>query len=219
MRSLFFRYILLNMLMLVAVPLNAQKTLVKPKRPASVERPARKARVAKPVTGRTNGHEWVDLGLSVKWATCNLGATADYDDGCRYAFGETKTKSSYIEENSLTDGKKMPGSIAGSIFFDAAYVNWGEAWRIPTQAELEELIRNCSCEFEIRNGVYGRFFRSKRNGASVFFPLEGYGGTQVYWSANSNDMGYATVFFPADEEPNCGTVYRYFGAHIRPVTE
>lgn len=63
-------------------------------------------------TGTANGHGYVDLGLSVKWATCNVGASSPTGYGDYYAWGETTAKSDYSESNSTTYGKNY-SDIAG----------------------------------------------------------------------------------------------------------
>ena len=78
--------------------------------------------------GSSNGHDWVDLGLSVKWATCNVGATSPEEYGDCFAWGETSPKTEYTEENSLTYGKQM-SDIAGNAQYDAARANWGGAYK------------------------------------------------------------------------------------------
>ena len=92
---------------------------------------------------KINGHEYVDLGLSVKWATCNVGASKPEDYGNDYAWGETSTKSSYTSDSSKTYGKQM-NDIKGNSQYDAARANWGGTWRLPTGAELEELKNKCT---------------------------------------------------------------------------
>ncbi|MGM9816741.1 MAG: hypothetical protein ACI304_06750, partial [Lepagella sp.] len=69
------------------------------KKPAPTPAPKPPKPKPKPTTGSHNGYEWVDLGLSVKWATKNVGATSPSDYGDYYAWGETSTKSSYTEDN------------------------------------------------------------------------------------------------------------------------
>ena len=64
-------------------------------------------------------HEAVDLGLSVKWATCNVGAESPEEYGDYFAWGETTTKTEYTYENSKTYGKNI-GDIAGNPAYDAA---------------------------------------------------------------------------------------------------
>ncbi|MCD8292128.1 MAG: serine/threonine protein kinase, partial [Prevotella sp.] len=71
-----------------------------------------------------NGHEYVDLGLSVKWATCNVGASSPTGYGNYYAWGETSPKSEYTKKNNTTSGKSL-GDIAGDSRYDAARANWG----------------------------------------------------------------------------------------------
>ena len=87
---------------------------------------------------KENGHEWVDLGLSVKWATCNVGASRPEQYGNYYAWGETTTKSEYTRDNSKTMYKNL-GDISGNAQYDAARANWGGSWRMPRKAEFDEL--------------------------------------------------------------------------------
>ena len=91
-----------------------------------------------------NGHEYVDLGLSVMWATCNVGANSPEECGGYYAWGETKTKNVYSFENSKTYDKKI-ADFSGDAQYDAATANWGGLWRMPTKAEADELLR---CKWE-----------------------------------------------------------------------
>ena len=175
-------------------------------------------------TGTINGHDYVDLGLSVKWATCNVGASSPSDYGDYFAWGEAETKSEYTIENSATYGKD------NFTFHDAAAENWGGSWRMPTKAECEELINNCTCTWTIIDGHKGCKLTSEKNGNSIFLPAAGYrNDTQlyradewgIYWSSspgesNSSDAynlgfdgGYHTVVW------SC----RYNGLSIRPVTE
>ena len=101
-------------------------------------------------TGTENGHEYVDLGLpsGTKWATCNIGATKPEEFGDYYAWGETATKSTYdystykydseLGKNGFTDNKTTL-----DLSDDAAYVNWGGKWRMPTHDQQEELVSQC----------------------------------------------------------------------------
>ncbi|MBR4119245.1 MAG: InlB B-repeat-containing protein [Bacteroidales bacterium] len=119
-----------------------------------------------------NGHGYVDLGLSVKWATCNVGAESPEDYGDYYAWGETTTKSSYTSSNYTYSSN--PTSLPLSA--DAARVNWGGSWRMPTIYEQEELINtnNCTWTWTTQNGVNGYKVTSKKNGNSIFLPAAGY---------------------------------------------
>lgn len=88
-----------------------------------------------------NGHEYVDLGLSVMWATCNLGAANPYDAGDGYRWGERKIGApwSYEEIEELDE-------ISGNEKYDAARACWGGEWRMPTYSEWEELYEKCKWE-------------------------------------------------------------------------
>lgn len=110
--------------------------------------------------------EAVDLGLSVLWANWNIGASSETDAGNYYSWGETETKSSYT--HSYVDPEL--DDICGTIY-DAATVNWGEPWRMPTEEEFEELLQ-CTYEKMDINGVTGYQFTGK-NGNSIFLPMVG----------------------------------------------
>ncbi len=148
----------------------------------------------KKTSGSSNGHEWVDLGLTVKWATCNIGATAPEGYGDYYAWGGTTTKKNYTSFNCVTYGKEM-GDIAGNPKYDAARANWGGKWRMPTQDEIDELINNCHQEWTTRNGVNG-YKVTGPNGNSIFLPAAGcYSGSEpdydghcgYYWSSTPDE--------------------------------
>ena len=163
-----------------------------------------------------NGHEYVDLGLSVKWATCNVGANKPEDSGRYFAWGEATTKATYNTYNwstykwcngsSSTLTKYCNNSSYGNNGFtdnktqlelsdDAARANWGGSWRMPTDAEWTELREQCTWTWTTRNGVNGRKVTSKTNGNSIFLPAAGYhnfsglnlaGSDGYYWSSSLN---------------------------------
>lgn len=114
-------------------------------------------------------HEYVDLGLSVMWATCNVGATAPEDYGDYYAWGETETKSTYnwstykyYNDSSSTitkyNNKNSYGTVDNKTTLeledDVAHIKWGGNWRMPTLNEFIELINNCTWNFENGNIVF-----------------------------------------------------------------
>lgn len=126
--------------------------------------------------------EAVDLGLSVAWATCNVGANSPEEYGSYFAWGETSTKSEYIESNSTTFDVNYSSLLSQGIIgsngiltgvFDAATANWGDKWRMPTFAEIRELINNCTWTWTTRNGVNGCIVTGS-NGNSIFLPAAGY---------------------------------------------
>ena len=103
------------------------------------------------------GHEYVDLGLSVKWATCNIGASSPMEVGDYYAYGETFTKREYTDENyEVAKTNKR---------YDAAIVRWGNGWRMPTHEEMKELIERCDWE-----RIEGGFKITGPSGNSIILP-------------------------------------------------
>jgi hypothetical protein len=191
----------------------------------------------------TGNHEYVDLGLSVKWATCNVGATKPEEYGDYFAWGETEPKSTYDwstykycngSYNTLT--KYNNSSSYGSVDHktqlelsdDAARANWGGSWRMPTDAELTELREQCTWTSTTQNGVNGYKVISKKNGKSIFLPAAGYrdgsslykaGNYGYYWSSSLNtDYPYDAwyVRFNSDHVDRYSHS-RYCGFSVRPV--
>ena len=190
-------------------------------------------------------YEYIDLGLSVKWATCNLGATQPWEYGDHYAWGEITTKSNYMRDNykygagmgvtkycnyygsgyqNFTDGKTML-----ELMDDAAYQNKGTEWRIPTYDELVELMNNCTWEWTIFNGINGYKVTSNKAGytdKSIFLPAAGDNGstnnTNGYYWSSENHLGTSDAVKARCLHFNSGTIetmnyYRYYGLNIRPV--
>jgi hypothetical protein len=164
-------------------------------------------------------YKYVDLGLSVKWATCNVGATKPEEIGHYFAWGETKPKyrydwstykycfngskkkiTKYNIDPKYGNQKYVDNDTVLDLSDDAAYVNWGGSWRMPTDKEWLELLRNCTITFERQNGVWGHKATSKKNGNSIFF-IGGSGyrfqyktentnfGQTAYWSSSQNRIG------------------------------
>ena len=155
---------------------------------------------SKPKTNYTyTPGEAVDLGLSVKWSSVNLGATKPEEYGAYFAWGETEPKSMYTWETykfrtsgDSCDNVKFSkyntqrsygpvdnitilqrGEKAGETVDDVARAKWGGNWRMPTQKEFLELLDNCNNEWTTYNGVKGYTFTSKKNGKSIFLPAAG----------------------------------------------
>jgi hypothetical protein len=185
-------------------------------------------------------HEAVDLGLTsgTKWATCNIGATKPEETGNFIAWGEMAKKDDYSWATyKWCNGSKTSLTKYTSISTlepedDAAHVLWGGTWRMPTVAEVKELITECSKSVVTQNGVKGAVFTGP-NGNSIFFPASGCksyendweGEHGLYWlnsTQNNNWNGDpAADYFEAD----CKTVRyvtyrapRCWGLTIRPVT-
>ena len=195
--------------------------------------------------GGNNGHEAVDLGLSVKWATMNVGASSPEDYGDYFAWGETtgynsgKTDFSwstykYCNGNSTSFTKYCILPSSGTVDSkttlelsdDAAYANWGGTWRMPTYDELMELCASCTWTWTTQNGVNG-YKVTGTNGNSIFLPAAGYRektdlkfSESYYWSSSLNYLSSSSsawyVFFYSS---NVGRSYgsRYRGQSVRPV--
>lgn len=199
---------------------------------------------------KINGYEFVDLGLSVKWATCNVGAENPEDYGNYYAWGETEatTYTSWPaykwgngSQKSLTKyctlstyGKKDSlGTL--ELEDDAAGVNCGGTWRMPTSTELKELMSNKNCDWTWTtvNNVYGHLVTSKISGytdKSIFLPAAGYidgyrtekaGQCGCYWSSSLHLAEPIFAYFVSFDKyyPGFSSVERYTGCSVRPVTE
>jgi hypothetical protein len=207
----------------------------------------------------------VDLGLGVKWATWNLGATKPEGTGAFFAWGETEPyydaddeviisvkwksgkENGYRWENykwcegsgtTLTKYYTLPtfGPEPGELVEltredDAASVLWGGDWRMPTAAELQELMENCDWSFSKVNGVNGALGQSKKKGftdKSIFLPLTGYRyGTSwdnavtlgFYWSSSLDLVNQADAYYLGFNSKGLAVKsnIRYQGLCIRPV--
>lgn len=187
----------------------------------------------------------VDLGLSVKWANFNVGAESPEDCGDYFAWGETSPKSNYDYINMLIlekfqNGLKSSGVIDNNgnltAAYDAATVNWGGNWRMPTRSEIEELLNNCTWTWTAQNGVNGYLVCSKFNGNTIFLPAAGFrqenfenawlNAAGRYWSAtvthNFDMFAFKLYFTKNDYEEFRGcddSIDCSFGFSVRPVTE
>ena len=186
----------------------------------------------------------VDLGLpsGLKWASCNVGASTPEEYGGFFAWGETELKSKYTwgtykwgnsydkltkycTQSSYWDNPDpMDKKTVLDPEDDAAHVNWGDSWRMPTDAEWTELRCNCSWDWTTQNGVKGRLVTGP-NGNSIFLPATGgHGGS--FWSS-SLDMDIPSnaclVAFNSSEysvpTDFRGVSERCAGCSVRPVTE
>ena len=192
-----------------------------------------------------NGHEYVDLGLSVKWATCNVGASKPEEYGDYFAWGETQPQDYYdwstykwCNGSSHTQTKYCTVSDYGTVdkktvleaSDDAATANWGGAWRMPTEDEQYELRTECTWTWTTENGVKGYKVTSKSNGNTIFLPAAGWrddsslsraGSNGFYWSSSlvTDNPNVAYVLcFGSDGVTWCNYV-RYYGQSVRPVCQ
>ena len=192
-------------------------------------------------------HEWVDLGLpsGTLWATCNVGANSPEEYGDYFAWGETTTKSSYswstykyCKGSSSTMTKYCTSSYYGTVdnktelepSDDAATVNWGSGWQMPSKEQCQELINSSytTTTWTTRNGKYGRKITSKSNGNSIFLPAAGCrndtslnsaGGSGYYWSRSLETSSSYFAYYQSFNSSYIHTFLdcRYFGQSVRPV--
>ena len=184
----------------------------------------------------------VDLGLSVKWAQCNIGAAAPEEFGNYYAWGETDIKEKYIWDTykhcngtstSLTKycSYESFGHVDSKMQLeqhdDVATATLGDGWRLPTIVEYEELMNKCTWVWTTQNGVNG-YKVTGRNGKSIFLPAAGYrynsmlyseNSYALYWLNSLNDAGcyYAqcAVFYENNLQHNFKM--RFYGLTVRAV--
>ena len=186
-----------------------------------------------------NGYDYVDLGLpsGLKWATYNLGATSPEEYGLYFAWGETTgytTEQITSGVRSFTEDEYNAGPAASisaglTLQQDAARVNLGGNWRMPTKDEYQELIDNCNIVWTDNyngTGVVGSIFTSKVNESSVFFPAAGYydssywmerGADENCWSASldSSSTAFHLDLFCGNHYVSGG--WRYMGLPVRGV--
>lgn len=162
----------------------------------------------------------VDLGLSVYWCSCNVGAESPEEYGDYYAWGETKPKSSYRRENysyynTETETYTDIGENISGTEYDAATVNLGSDWKMPTKDEFQELLDNCIWEWTQISGVNG-YKITGSNGNSIFIPATGTSvtGTRYYTGTDAKILyAYSGGKYISNQKE-----FRYEGCLIRPVT-
>lgn len=185
-------------------------------------------------------YESVDLGLSVKWATCNVGASTPEGYGDYYSWGEVIVKTAHTwgnyklcngSANSLTKycSSASWGIIDNKYILegedDVAQIRWGGSWRMPTAVEFQELQNKCIWNFATKNGVYGYFVQSKINGNSIFLPLAGrrVGGIDYrgesghYWTSSYSHSYLSKNVLFSSKKVELTTDYRAAALSIRPV--
>lgn len=196
----------------------------------------------------SGGHEYVDLGLpsGTLWAMCNVGATSPEEYGDYFAWGETSTKDYYDWSNykwcygsESTFTKYCTHRRYGydgyedlkkglDLYDDAAYVNWGAQWCMPTKAQWDELCWKCSWIWTIQNEVYG-FKVIGPNRKSIFLPATGHHGGKwfagvgdhgCYWSCTlcyDNTGAAYGVDFSMMDDVRIRNTSRSIGYAVRPV--
>lgn len=163
----------------------------------------------------------------------NVGASAPEEAGLYFSWGNTQghttsegyefTQASY----NNTPGVEISGNIPLSQ--DAARVNMGGSWRMPTQTEFAELVNNCTFLWTTQNGRKGALCTSNVNGHSIFFPaagrfrgaqIEGFGEFGLYSSSTISDVENACgLGFGEEEASIVNTITRYIGLPVRAVQD
>lgn len=188
----------------------------------------------------TEQHEYVDLGLpsGTLWATRNVGAERAEDYGNYYAWGEIVPKSDYswatyfdCVDGSSSNFKKYyndGGKTELDLEDDAAFMNWGEDWRMPSMAQLDELLSECDWTWMTLNGMNGYLVKSRIDDSSIFLPAAGawvesnFSGTFSncnYWSCSLRMSGSERAYglFFTSGKLYRGHSSRYQGYPVRPV--
>ena len=189
-------------------------------------------------------HEYIDLGLpsGTLWATCNIGANRPEEYGDYFAWGETEgyysgknqfetyTYKWYSKGNGYTKyctdthSKYFDNKCILDPEDDAATVNWGRKWCMPTIAQYEELISNTTHMATLLNGVTGYMLTSRINGKHIFFPSAGFidgnifyyqGSSGGYWSCEKYKNVDGKVYAHNDGSRQSYSPER--GCSIRPV--
>ena len=179
------------------------------------------------------------------WADRNIGADKPWDYGLYFWWGDTAGhrpngttfEFSFTSSNCLTCGKTTDqlhseGWITSNgvltMSHDAGHVNWGGAWRMPTDQELDDLQANCDKTWTVVNGTWGRLFRGRGKYASksIFLPASGRGdGTQLigsssygyYWSSQPDSSDLSLYLRIYGEFWGNNYRRRYYGLSVRPV--
>lgn len=181
--------------------------------------------------------DYVDLGLSVKWAKCNLGASAPEKAGDYYSWSEVKTKSSYWQSNyaycddpvyqNVYFYSNPLSNISGERRYDAATATLGAGWRMPTRNEAIELIYNCNWEQTTVNDIRG-YKVTGPNGRSIFIPETGLKKQNkearrslLLWTSQTmsktDEYAYTISMNYVKKEPELGEEWKAWGINIRPV--
>lgn len=188
----------------------------------------------------------VDLGLSVKWANYNIGATCETDAGYYIAWGDTIPRESYSTSTYIHYNASSSSYVdldnpfnKSEYTLDAARHQWGGSWRVPTQEEMSELWLECTWTWKENyksSGVNGFLIVSNKNKNSIFLPACGYmsgspatlksGSSGRYWTSShetrregySLNLMFTSSTSQSDVQANpMPGQYQYHGLNIRPV--
>ena len=167
----------------------------------------------------------IDLGLSVKWASWNVGASSPEDYGGLYGWADP-TGNNTSTNNTDYPNNNPPSNICGTNY-DIAHIKWGENWRLPTKNEVLELCEKCSWKWTSYKGSNG-YMITGPSGNYIFLPAVGqrYGtniGSQknfgYYWSGTLYSTGYSNYLSFSNTQYQLSFTLRYLGCSVRPVSK
>lgn len=145
----------------------------------------------------------VDLGLSVKWAGWNIGASSPEEEGTLFGWGDPTGKETSIYDSKYPV-KDPPMSICGDKRYDMAMANWGWPWRLPTRNELKELSSKCKWEYINYKGQNG-FKLVGPNGNTLFLPITSY--RSAVWDTDKRA-------YKESMETKLGTTAHYYSGEL-----
>lgn len=178
-------------------------------------------------------YESVDLGLpsGTLWAKYNVGATKETEYGDLFGWGCTNpyrlngtTPLDNTDNYAKCYANKIQTDLKGTT--DTATANWGRGWKMPTKAQFEELVANCTSEWTQISGVSGRKFTSKKNSNYIFFPAAGLlsgaaldyrGSVGRCWSSSFHSSALAWRLGFSSSEQRVRADDRYYGFSVRAV--
>ncbi len=171
-----------------------------------------------------NDHTFVDLGLSVKWASANIGADTPSAYGRTFTWGETNKRGVPESEKKRVLNDLLKENIAGNPNFDMAQACWKGTWRLPTKEEFEELIEKCECNW--LDNMKGMLFIGP-NKNKLFFPAAGsavnyvsiqQGTSGFYWTASPDTEAGCSYAFNFFDKPLLTPFTRVNQFYVRPVS-
>ena len=177
---------------------------------------------------KENGFKYVDLGLpsGTMWATCNLGASRPEDSGLLFQFGRVdgykygdtnhkfRTNAQNLEDGSTSEyipitssGKTYDKNAILDLVDDAAHVNMGGKWMMPTRTQYTEMFNNTTCavikDLKNKQKVIGMLFTSKINNKRLFVPFAGYWYNGSFAAAGSYAYVWSSRVRPSDVNYAC----------------
>lgn len=155
-------------------------------------------------SGKIDGYEYVELGLSVKWARYNIGASKPESYGS-YLYSHTLCSDSHCFDKLVNAGYWGDRKSTSGTTYDMARSRWGNKWKMPTRDEFKELINNCTITSIRYNNCNGFLFTSKKNGNSIFFSAAGW-MMRFNGVWDDNDVGNISLYCSGDIQIGASTM-------------